>query len=109
LEHGAGSSFTTNPDYPVLQRLTAAGSRTLTDVRDAINNAGIGVTASIIEVSDGNYSLMVKSLEGADQALRVKSHLGGVENNVLKYNPGNVVSLADSATQVVTQRMPIYY
>ena len=99
----SGSSFTTNPDYSGATTLNfAAGERTLTDVRDAINNAGIGVTASIIEVSDGNYSLMVKSVEGADQALRVKSHLGGVENNVLKYNPGNVATLTDSATQVVT-------
>ena len=99
----SGSSFTTNSDYSSATTLNfAAGSRSLTDVRDAINNAEIGVTASIIEVSDGNYSLMVKSLEGANQALRVKSHLGGVENNVLKYNPGNVASLADSATQVVT-------
>ena len=99
----SGSSFTTNSDYSSATTLNfAAGSRTLTDVRDAINNAGIGVTASIIEVSDGNYSLMVKSIEGADQALRVKSHLGGVENNVLKYNPGNVAPLTDSATQVVT-------
>ena len=98
----SGSSFTTNPDYSSATTLNfAAGERTLTNVRDAINNAGIGVTASIIEVSDGNYSLMVKSIEGADQALRVKSHLGGVENNVLKYNPGNVVSLTDSATEVV--------
>ena len=99
----SGSSFTTNPDYTSATTLNfATGSRTLTDVRDAINNAEMGVTASIIEVSDGNYSLMVKSLDGASQALRVKSHLGGVENNVLKYNPGNVVSLTDSATQVVT-------
>ncbi|MDB2513444.1 flagellar filament capping protein FliD [Alphaproteobacteria bacterium] len=99
----SGSSFTTNPDYSGATTLNfAAGERTLTDVRDAINNAGIGVTASIIEVADGNYSLMVKSIEGADQALRVKSHLGGVENNVLKYNPGNVAPLTDSATQVVT-------
>ena len=99
----SGSSFTTNSDYSSATTLNfAAGSRTLTDVRDAINNAGIGVTASIIEVSNGNYSLMVKSAEGAEQALRVKSHLGGVENNILKYNPGNVGSLADSATQVVT-------
>ena len=105
LRFGAwsGSSFTVNPDYTGATTLNfAAGSRSLTDVRDAINNAGIGVTASIIEVSDGSYSLMVKSVEGADQALRVKSHLSGVENNVLKYNPSNVVSLTDSATQVVT-------
>ena len=99
----SGSTFTANSDYTGATTLNfASGSRTLTDVRDAINNAGIGVTASIIEVSDDNYSLMVKSVEGSDQALRIKSHLGGVENNVLKYNPGNTITLTDTATQVVT-------
>mgnify|MGYP001283003852 CR=1 FL=1 len=48
------------------------------------------------------YSLMVKSVEGASTALRIKSHLSGTENNVLKYNPGSVASLSDSATQVAT-------
>ena len=99
----SGSTFGANSDYTGATTLNfASGSRTLTDVRDAINNAGIGVTASIIEVSDDNYSLMVKSVEGSDQALRIKSHLGGVENNVLKYNPGNTITLTDTATQVVT-------
>lgn len=97
-----GSTFTTNPDYSSATTLNfTAGSTSLTDVRDEINNAGIGVTASIIEVSDSNYSLMVKSLDGANHALRIKSHLSGSENDVLKYNPGSVLTHADSATQVV--------
>ena len=44
----SGSSFTTNSDYSSATTLNfAAGSRSLTDVRDAINNAEIGVTAKI--------------------------------------------------------------
>jgi flagellar hook-associated protein 2 len=97
-----GSTFTTNPDFSSATTLNfTAGSTSLADVRDEINNAGIGVTASIIEVSDSNYSLMVKSLDGANHALRMKSHLSGSENDVLKYNPGSVLTHADSATQVV--------
>ena len=97
-----GSTFTTNSDYSSTTTLDfTAGSTSLTDVRDKINNAGIGVTASIIEVSDNNYSLMVKSVEGANHALRIKSYLSGSENDVLKYNPGNTSTFADSATQVV--------
>ena len=99
----SGSSFTTNSDYASATTLNfTAGSTSLTDVRDAINNANIGVTANIIEVSEDNFSLMVKSAEGENRALRIKSHLSGAENNVLKYNPGNIASLTDSATQVVT-------
>jgi len=97
-----GTNFTNNPDYDSATTLNfTAGETSLADVRDAINNASIGVTASIIEVSEGAFSLMVKSAVGEDMALRIKSHLDGSENNVLKYNPGNVSSLADSANQVV--------
>ena len=96
------SAFTTTPDYSSATTLNfTAGSTSLTDVRDEINNAVIGVTASIIEVSDSNYSLMVKSVEGANHGLRMKSHLSGSENDVLKYNTGNTLTFADSATQVV--------
>ncbi|MDA9023277.1 flagellar filament capping protein FliD [Alphaproteobacteria bacterium] len=99
----SGTNFTANSDYASATTLNfTAGATSLTDVRDAINNAGIGITASIIEVAEDNFSLMVKSTVGADMALRVKSHLSGVENNILKYNPGNVASLADTASQVVS-------
>ena len=103
LEFGtwSGSSFSANSDYSTTTLNLVAGATSLTDVRDAINNAAIGVTASIIEVSDNNYSLMVKSVEGASQSLRVRSYQSSSENNVLKYNPGDVASLADTATQVV--------
>jgi len=98
----SGTSFSTNPDYSSATTLSfTTGATSLTDVRDAINNAGIGVTASIIEVSDNSYSLVVKSDVGEDKALRIKSHLSGSENNVLKYNPGSVDAFADTATQVV--------
>jgi len=105
----SGTSFSTNSDYASATTLNfTAGATSLTDVRDAINNAGIGVTASIIEVSDSQYSLMVKSAVGEDRALRVKSHLSGSENNVLKYNPGNIDSLADTANQVIAATDAIF-
>lgn len=98
----SGTSFSTNSDYSSATTLNfTAGATSLTDVRDAINNSGIGVTASIIEVSSNQYSLMVKSAVGQDRALRVKSHLNGSENSILKYNPGNIDTLADTANQVV--------
>ena len=103
LEFGtwSGTSFSTNSDYSTTTLSLTSGATSLSDVRDAVNNAGIGVTASIIEVSDNSFSLVLKSIEGASQSLRVRSYLSSSENNVLKYNPGDVVSLADTATQVV--------
>jgi len=105
----SGTSFSTNADYSSATTLNfTAGATSLTDVRDAINNSGIGVTASIIEVSNNQYSLMVKSAVGEDRALRVKSHLNGSENSILKYNPGNIDPLADTANQVVSAADAIF-
>ena len=103
LEFGtwSGTSYSANSAYSSTTLSLTAGATSLTDVRDAVNNASIGVTASIIEVSDSTYSLVLKSIDGASQSLRVRSYLSSSENNILKYNPGDVVSLADTATQVV--------
>ena len=96
-----GPAFTANGTSSTLPLTT--GSTKLTDVRDAINNSSIGVTASIIEVSTGSYSLMVKSPEGAANAMRVTTSLSGSAVDVMKYDPENNGGvLQDSATEVVS-------
>ena len=95
-----GPAFTSNGTSSTFS--LTAGATSLTDVRDAINNATIGVTASIIEVSEGSYSLMVKSPEGVENAMRVTTSLSGSEVDVMKYDPENNAGAAkDSATEVV--------
>ena len=95
-----GPAFTSNGTSSTFS--LTAGATSLTDVRDAINNATIGVTASIIEVSEGSYSLMVKSPEGLENAMRVTTSLSGSEVDVMKYDPENNDGDAkDSATEVV--------
>ena len=97
----AGPAFTANGTSSTFSLTTGATS--LTDVRDAINNSTIGVTASIIEVSTGSYSLMVKSPEGAANAMRVTTSLSGSAVDVMKYDPENNSGvLQDSATEVVS-------
>ena len=97
---GVGPAFTSNGTSSSLSLTTGATS--LSDVRDAINNAAIGVTASIIEVSTGSYSLMVKSPEGAENAMRITTSLSGAAVGVMKYDPENTGSFADTATEVVS-------
>ena len=97
---GAGPAFTSNGTSSSLSLTTGATS--LSDVRDAINNAAIGVTASIIEVSTGSYSLMVKSPEGAENAMRITTSLSGAAVGVMKYDPENTGSFSDTATEVVS-------
>ena len=96
----AGPAFTANGTSSTFSLTTGATS--LTDVRDAINNSSLGVTASIIEVSTGSYSLMMKSPEGAANAMRVTTSLSGSQVDVMKYDPENTGSFADTATQVVS-------
>ena len=96
----AGPAFTSNGTSTSLTLTTGATS--LTDVKDAINNAAIGVTASIIEVASGSYSLMVKSTEGLENAMRITTSMSGAANDVLKYDPENTDSFADTATEVVS-------
>ena len=96
----AGPAFTSNGTSSSLSLTTGATS--LSDVRDAINNAAIGVTASIIEVSTGSYSLMVKSPEGAENAMRITTSLSGAAVGVMKYDPENTGSFSDTATEVVS-------
>jgi flagellar hook-associated protein 2 len=95
-----GPAFTANGTSSTFSLTTGATS--LTDVRDAINNSSLGVTASIIEVSTGSYSLMMKSPEGAANAMRVTTSLSGSAVDVMKYDPENTGSFADTATQVVS-------
>ena len=97
----AGPAFTGNGTSSTLS--LTAGATSLSEIRDAINNAAIGVTASIIEVSTGSYSLMVKSPEGAGNAMRVTTSLSGTAVDVIKYDPeNNSGARIDSGTEVVS-------
>ena len=95
----AGPAFTSNGTSSTLS--LTAGATSLSDVRDAINNAAIGVTASIIEVSSGSYSLMIKSPEGVANAMRITTSLSGAAVDVMKYDPEHTGVFADTATEVV--------
>jgi len=54
------------------QTITIAdGNDTLTDVKDTINAADIGVYASIIDTGDGNFTLLVTSETGENNALKI--------------------------------------
>ena len=66
-----GNSFTTNTaKNPVTVDIAANAS--LSDIRDAINNANAGVTASIISVGSAGYKLSLSSdATGADNSIKL--------------------------------------
>ena len=67
----SGGSFTADANASDATITIADGADSLSDIRNAINEADIGVTASLITTSSGNVSLMLKSATGADKALRI--------------------------------------
>ena len=67
----ASGSFTANSDISATSLTIASGADTLSEVRDQINAADMGVTASIIQTGTGAFSLVLKSETGAERAMRV--------------------------------------
>jgi len=49
----------------------ATGNGTLEGIAASINDAAIGVTASVVKKEDGSYYLMLKSSEGAANAMQI--------------------------------------
>jgi flagellar hook-associated protein 2 len=67
----ASGSFSANSAISSTSLTVANGADTLSEVRDQINAANMGVTASIIQTGTGAFSLVMKSQTGADRAMRV--------------------------------------
>ncbi len=71
--YGAGPTFTANPDKATQSITIDASNNSLAGLRDAINNANIGVSASIInDGSTNGYHLSLTSVDtGARNAMQI--------------------------------------
>ena len=78
----ANGSFTVNSDVTSGDITIDSDADTLAEVKDAINAAGLNVTASILKKSDTNYALVLKSVEGTENALRISSDTGPTDTNL---------------------------
>lgn len=65
-----GTSFTADPDRPEASVAIAPGS-TLAQVREAINAAGVGVTASLVADGTGQRLMLRSAESGAAQAFAI--------------------------------------
>lgn len=75
--------FTANAALPGTQVTINPASNSLADIKNAINNAGIGVTASIINDGSTNY-LAFTSASGAKSAMQIS--VSDPSLNALSYN-----------------------
>ena len=64
-------SFTANTDRSDETVALDSNNDTLTGLRNAINNADIDVTASILKTDDDTYALVLTAREGAAHAMRI--------------------------------------
>lgn len=68
---GNYDTFTENTERAAVSIQIGEGSRTLTGVRDAINEAAAGVTAAIVNDGDGYVLVLTSSRAGADNSLEI--------------------------------------
>ncbi len=76
----AGTTFTANATenakYSTLSTTVSAGT-TISQLASQINNMKIGVTANVLQVSAGSYTLEIKAPTGSDRQLKISSTAGG--------------------------------
>jgi flagellar hook-associated protein 2 len=89
--------------------IVAAGSMTLRQLADAINDADAGVQASVVQVTPGNYRLVLTSAStGTENAFTFTSTLaggsgvtfGGADGTYGQAGDGNAVNAADAQVTV---------
>jgi len=66
-------SFTANANRSGVDIDITADNATINGLRDAINDANIGLTASILKTGSASYALMIKSREGLDHAMQIST------------------------------------
>ncbi len=70
-------SFTKNTERSSASVVIDSSNNTISDVRDAINKADIGVEASIVDNGTGFQLLLTSSQQGVDNSIEVKVEEGG--------------------------------
>lgn len=85
--------FIVNPDRPVQLIVIAPGNNTLRGIREAVDSAGIGIRASLINGGDGFYLVLSSQVTGVDNSIRLTvSDDDGTDTDLfglsrLAYNP----------------------
>ncbi|MEO7032008.1 MAG: flagellar filament capping protein FliD, partial [Herbaspirillum sp.] len=85
----AGATFTQNPDMPTGTVTIDSSNSSLQGIRDAVNKAGMGVTATI--VSDGSASpyrlVLTSDKTGAASSMQISVAGDTAVQNLLNYDP----------------------
>lgn len=104
----SGGVFTLNPAKAAQTVTIGSGNNTLSGIRDAINAAGIGVSASILNDGTGNRLVFTSKDSGAANSLKITVTGDGDGNNVdnaglsqLAYDPAGTLGNGKNLTETV--------
>jgi flagellar hook-associated protein 2 len=95
-----GASFTSNGNGP-FDIVIDSSNNTLEGIRDAINDADIGVSASIVNDGDATnpYRLVLSSAEsGVDQSISISVAGDAALSNLLSHDPSGTQNLSETVT-----------
>ena len=90
-------SFTANGDRSDETVTLDSDNDTLTGLRNAINNADINVTASILKTDDDTYALVLRAREGAAHAMRITP----LRMSAMQVSPTFAYTSVDASVQKV--------
>lgn len=68
---GAYDTFTENPERAAQQIVIDSSNNTLTGIRDAINAAGVGVEASVVDDGEGFVLVLTSAQTGEDHSMEI--------------------------------------
>jgi len=92
------NSFTQNPDRSSESIVIDNSNNTLTGVRDAINNASIGVNATIVDNGSGYRLLLTSDKQGADNSMQISVDEGGAAADNIDTTGLSLLAFNSSAT-----------
>ena len=102
-----GNTFALNPAKAAQSVTIGAGQNTLSGVRDAINQAGIGVSASIVNDGSGNRLVLTSKDSGAANSLKITvsdddgGHVDSSGLSQLAYDPTQGSGTGRNLTQSI--------
>ena len=94
-----GPTFSPRSGNTTVNLSVPAGTDSLADLSNIINNADIGISANVIRVGDGNFALTLVGEEGEQNQIRITAQNTGVRVDALSYDPET--NSADSSNQII--------
>lgn len=94
------TSFTQNPDSASQSIVIDNSNNTVAGIRDAINNADIGVNATIVDNGSGYRLLITSKNQGVDNSLSVSVDEGGAAADNLDTTGLSVLAFNSGATNM---------